>query len=363
MHLLLAQGAPAFLNPYLNLFFARNVGEHPASLGNCGVCAPVGARKRHLRLSWECPAACHARCICNSPHLVARVSARTAGLRPSQIGLLSALAPWTPVPGGSIVGALADRWGAHRFLLLFTYLAVTFLQARLLAGCRRGGLNLICDVALACCIQLLLVQSQAGPCAWMVPKPCLVDPRRLLHFIHAMNPTPPLTPQGLMALPPLASFAPMLCLTILASTVYAPSQIIADAAVMAASTHVRGMEEGPGRVAWKSGMAWRLRAVARCFCCCASAAAHGPSAVALQGGVQCALLAALPAARRLWAAAHVGERQLDGGEGRAACKGGLLQRRFVTGVVFAALVGGLVCWRLHACAVVHGAPTYSWHSC
>ena len=45
--------------------------------------------------------------------------------------------------------------------------------------------------------------------------------------------------QGLMALPPLAGFGALLALTVLASTVYTPSQIIADAAVMAASTHVR----------------------------------------------------------------------------------------------------------------------------
>lgn len=42
-----------------------------------------------------------------------------------------------------------------------------------------------------------------------------------------------------MALPVFASFAAMLALTVLTSTVYTPAQIIADAAVMAASTHVR----------------------------------------------------------------------------------------------------------------------------
>lgn len=113
-------------------------------------------------------------------HAYLPLPAHAAGLRPSQIGLLSALRPWISAPCGSIVAALADRWGAHRFLLLFTYLAVTFLQARLLAGCRRGGLNLICYVALACCIQLLLVQSQAGPRAWMVPNPALLIPAACL---------------------------------------------------------------------------------------------------------------------------------------------------------------------------------------
>ena len=41
-----------------------------------------------------------------------------------------------------------------------------------------------------------------------------------------------------MALPALASFGAMLALTAAASTVYTPPQIIADAAVMAASSHV-----------------------------------------------------------------------------------------------------------------------------
>lgn len=61
--------------------------------------------------------------------LTAGVPARSAGLRPSQIGLLSALRPWISAPCGSILAGLADRWGTHRFLLLFTYIAVTLIQA------------------------------------------------------------------------------------------------------------------------------------------------------------------------------------------------------------------------------------------
>ena len=41
-----------------------------------------------------------------------------------------------------------------------------------------------------------------------------------------------------MALPSLASFGAMLALTVLSSVVYTPASILADAAVMAASTHV-----------------------------------------------------------------------------------------------------------------------------
>lgn len=55
-----------------------------------------------------------------------------------------------------------------------------------------------------------------------------------------MQPLPgPAHLQGLMALPVFASFAAMLALTIASSCVYTPSQILADAAVMAASDHVR----------------------------------------------------------------------------------------------------------------------------
>ena len=58
-----------------------------------------------------------------------RSPAHPAGLRPSQIGLLSALRPWISAPCGSIVSGLADRWGGHRFVLLFTYVAVALIQA------------------------------------------------------------------------------------------------------------------------------------------------------------------------------------------------------------------------------------------
>lgn len=58
----------------------------------------------------------------------ARPAARPTGLRPSQIGLLSALRPWISAPCGSLVAGLADRWGSHRFMLLFTYVAVTLIQ-------------------------------------------------------------------------------------------------------------------------------------------------------------------------------------------------------------------------------------------
>ncbi|EFN59197.1 hypothetical protein CHLNCDRAFT_50056 [Chlorella variabilis] len=112
----ISQGAPAFLNPFLNLFFHR------------------------------------------------------IGLSPSQIGLLSALRPWISAPCGSIIAGLADRWGSHRPLLLACYLGMTWIQ-------------------------------------------------------------------GLMALPSLASFGAMLALTVLSSVVYTPASILADAAVMAASTH------------------------------------------------------------------------------------------------------------------------------
>ncbi|KAL4431140.1 hypothetical protein ABPG75_006396 [Micractinium tetrahymenae] len=112
----ISQGAPAFLNPFLNLFFTK------------------------------------------------------LGIAPAQIGLLSALRPWISAPCGSLIAGLADRWGAHRPLLLACYLAVTWIQ-------------------------------------------------------------------GLMALPVFASFGAMLALTIASSCVYTPSQILADAAVMAASDH------------------------------------------------------------------------------------------------------------------------------
>ncbi|KAL4423566.1 hypothetical protein ABPG77_004606 [Micractinium sp. CCAP 211/92] len=112
----ISQGAPAFLNPFLNLFFTK------------------------------------------------------LGITPAQIGLLSALRPWISAPCGSLIAGLADRWGAHRFLLLACYLAVTWIQ-------------------------------------------------------------------GLMALPAFASFSAMLALTAASSCVYTPSQILADAAVMAASDH------------------------------------------------------------------------------------------------------------------------------
>ena len=46
-------------------------------------------------------------------------------------------------------------------------------------------------------------------------------------------------PQGLMALPPLANFTALLVLTLVTSTAYTPASILADAAVMAASSHVR----------------------------------------------------------------------------------------------------------------------------
>jgi hypothetical protein len=52
--------------------------------------------------------------------------------------------------------------------------------------------------------------------------------------------------QGLMALPALASFTAMLALTVATSVVCTPASIIADAAVMAASTHVRL----PPRTCW-----------------------------------------------------------------------------------------------------------------
>jgi hypothetical protein len=46
--------------------------------------------------------------------------------------------------------------------------------------------------------------------------------------------------QGLMALPSAGSFGAMLALTVAASVVITPASIIADAAVMAASTHASG---------------------------------------------------------------------------------------------------------------------------
>lgn len=70
--------------------------------------------------------------------------ARSAGLHPSQIGLLSALRPWISAPCGSILAGLADRWGAHRFLLLFTYIAVTLIQAG--AADERCGAATLCMV-------------------------------------------------------------------------------------------------------------------------------------------------------------------------------------------------------------------------
>lgn len=60
--------------------------------------------------------------------LRAHPPAHLVGLHPSQIGLLSALRPWISAPCGSIVAGLADRWGGHRFVLLFTYVAVTLVQ-------------------------------------------------------------------------------------------------------------------------------------------------------------------------------------------------------------------------------------------
>lgn len=66
---------------------------------------------------------------------------RAAGLSPSQIGQLSALRPWVSAPCGSLIAGLADRWGAHRFLLLFCYVAMTLIQA---SRCRSSwdGFNL-----------------------------------------------------------------------------------------------------------------------------------------------------------------------------------------------------------------------------
>lgn len=52
-----------------------------------------------------------------------------------------------------------------------------------------------------------------------------------------------------MALPVFASFAAMLALTVASSCVYTPSQILADAAVMAASDHVREGSTSAGRKA------------------------------------------------------------------------------------------------------------------
>lgn len=47
--------------------------------------------------------------------------------------------------------------------------------------------------------------------------------------------------QGAMALPAACSFGTMLALTVVASAVWTPSSIIADASVMAASTHVSAL--------------------------------------------------------------------------------------------------------------------------
>ena len=50
------------------------------------------------------------------------------GLSASQIGLLSALRPWISAPCGSLLAGLADRWGAHRGMLVGSYLGMTWIQ-------------------------------------------------------------------------------------------------------------------------------------------------------------------------------------------------------------------------------------------
>lgn len=97
-----------------------------------------------------------------------------------------------------------------------------------------------------------------------------------------------------MALPPLASFAALLALTLATSTVYTPASILADAAVMAASSHVRDT-----RGSLSNQLAWLQASHAAPLCL----ANHRLS-----------LLPSLPAAGGLWAAAHMGVRQLDSGE-------------------------------------------------
>lgn len=54
---------------------------------------------------------------------------RNLGFTPSQIGVLAALRPWISAPAGSIAAALADRLGSHRLVLLFCFLAATVLQS------------------------------------------------------------------------------------------------------------------------------------------------------------------------------------------------------------------------------------------
>jgi hypothetical protein len=77
-----------------------------------------------------------------------------------------------------------------------------------------------------------------------------------------------------MALPVFASFSAMLLLTVLTSIVSTPANIIADAAVMAASTHVGGWMLIWGVLTGGAACCLRLPYAALCYLMCQRGQTH-----------------------------------------------------------------------------------------